>query len=131
MALGLSASSWHTTGPQTVTATDTVTSITTGTCPQISVAPGAAGAVSALSVQCLSTATAGALTQFTVTAIDAAGNTINSYTGTVHFTSSEAGTLPADRTLTSGVGRIHRHLNTAGNQTITATDTPTARSIGD
>ena len=66
-----------------------------------------------------------------MTAIDAAGNTINSYTGTVHFTSSDSlATLPADSTLTSGIGVFSATLITAGTQTITATDTSNSTILG-
>ena len=59
-----------------------------------------------------------------MTAKDALNNTATGYTGTVHFTSTDlqAG-LPADATLTNGVGFFAVTLKTAGNQTITATDT--------
>src|SRR5262249_24576832 len=41
----------------------------------------------------------------TVTALDATGNLAPAYSGKVHFTSSDAGAvLPADSTLTGGVG---------------------------
>src|SRR2546428_8964827 len=47
-----------------------------------------------------------------------------SYAGTVTFTSSDASaTLPADSTLTSGTGSFDATLQTAGEQSITATDT--------
>ncbi len=76
-----------------------------------------------------STATAGTAFSFTVTAQDAFNNTATGYSGTVHFTSSDVGVgvvLPADATLTSGTGTFSATLVTAGNQTITATDTVTA-----
>src|SRR5206468_4308774 len=38
----------------------------------------------------------------TVTALDASNATVPSYTGTAHFTSSSAGTLPSDYTFTGG-----------------------------
>ena len=64
----------------------------------------------------------------TVTAYDRFGNIATGYTGTVHFTSSDASVsagngLPANATLTNGVGTFNVTLNTAGNQTISATDT--------
>jgi hypothetical protein len=68
--------------------------------------------------------TAGAAFNITVTALDAFGNTVTSYTGTVHFTSNDPqATLPADATLTNGVGTFSVTLATAGSQTVTATDT--------
>ena len=49
---------------------------------------------------------------------------MTAYGGTVHFTSSDgqAG-LPAHATLTAGVGYFAAILKTAGNQTVTVTDT--------
>src|SRR5260221_4553501 len=67
----------------------------------------------------------------TVTALVARYATATSYSGTVHFTSSDgAAVLPADATLVSGVGTFSATLKTAGNQTITATDTVTASITG-
>ncbi len=61
---------------------------------------------------------------FTVTARDSLGNVATGYTGTVHFASSDrqAG-LPADATLTNGVGSFNTTLKTAGAQLLTVTDT--------
>jgi len=68
---------------------------------------------------------------FTVTAQDASNNTVTTYNGTVRFTSSDgAVALPADSTLTNGVGTFSATLNTAGSQTITATDKVTASITG-
>jgi hypothetical protein len=59
----------------------------------------------------------------TVTAVDASGNTFPSYAGEVHFTSSDANAvLPADATLTNGVGTFNVTLKSTGNQTITVSD---------
>ena len=59
----------------------------------------------------------------TVTAMDAIGNTVTNYSGTVHFTSSDGhAALPADSTLNSGVGIFSVTLNTSGGQTISAAD---------
>jgi Big-like domain-containing protein/List-Bact-rpt repeat protein len=77
------------------------------------------------------TATAGTPINFTLTAQDAANNTATSYTGTVHFTSTDgAATLPANATLTNGVGNFQALLKTVGPQTITAADTVTASVTG-
>jgi len=68
---------------------------------------------------------------FTVTAVDANGNTLTAYSGTVHSTSSDqAATLPADGPLTNGVRTFTAVLKTDGSQTITATDTVTASMSG-
>src|SRR5205823_397672 len=51
------------------------------------------------------TAIAGGGVSVTVTALDAFNNTATSYGGTVHFTDTDgAATLPANATLTNGVG---------------------------
>src|SRR5580700_4315991 len=51
------------------------------------------------------TVTAGTAFTFTVTAIDVFNAVATGYTGTVHFTSTDAAaSLPADATLTNGVG---------------------------
>ncbi|HYW47781.1 MAG TPA: hypothetical protein VE959_33240 [Bryobacteraceae bacterium] len=79
------------------------------------------------SVQAPSTATAGTAFNFTVSALDPNNALLASYAGTVHFTSSDpAAVLPADSTLSSGVGSFSATLRTTGNQTITATDTVTS-----
>ena len=76
------------------------------------------------SVSAPASATAGTAFSFTVTALDAGNATVTSYAGTVHFTSSDgSAVLPADSTLTNGVGTFSATLITAGSQTITATDT--------
>jgi hypothetical protein len=60
---------------------------------------------------------------FTVTARDASNNLAMSYSGTVHFTSSDtAAVLPHDSTLTNGEGTFSATLTNAGFQTIAATD---------
>ncbi|MEY2481541.1 MAG: hypothetical protein QOK24_69, partial [Verrucomicrobiota bacterium] len=108
-----------TAGNQTVTATD---GAKTGTSNNVLV--GAAGA-DHFSVVAPGGATAGASFNFSVTAVDQFNNTATSYGGTVHFTSSDgAASLPADYTFVGGDNGAHIFsaiLNTAGNQTITAT----------
>ena len=77
------------------------------------------------------TATAGTAFSVTVTALDALNAVVTGYTGTVHFTSSDgAAVLPANSTLTNGVGTFSATLKTTGAQTITATDTVTATITG-
>jgi hypothetical protein len=71
---------------------------------------------------------------FTVTAQDASGDTVTNYSGTIHFTSSDtkAG-LPANYTFVSGDSGTHTFnatLETAGSQSITATDTVTNTITG-
>lgn len=78
-----------------------------------------------------STATAGTAFSFTVTALDASNATVTGYTGTVHFTTiDEAAVLPADSTLSNGVGTFSATLKTAGAQSITAKDTVNASITG-
>src|SRR5262249_36161397 len=60
----------------------------------------------------------------TVSGLDAYGNATPSYTGKVHFSSSDANAvLPADANLASGVGSFNVTLKTSGSQTLTAADT--------
>ena len=63
--------------------------------------------------------------RYTVTALDQFGETVTTYGGTVAFTSSDTGAVfvPTSGMLTSGVGVFTVTLKTAGNQTLTATDT--------
>jgi len=68
-------------------------------------------------------ATIGSPFNITVTAVDAFGNTVANYSGTVHFASTDGhAALPGDSTLSSGVGTFSVTLNTSGGQTISATD---------
>jgi len=68
---------------------------------------------------------------FTVTAKDASNNTLTTYSGTVHFTSSDSqAVLPANATLTNGTGTFQAVLKTAGTQSRTATDTITSSITG-
>ena len=70
---------------------------------------------------------AGVPGSITVTALDAYGNTATGYGGTVHFSSSDgAAVLPADATLSAGVGTFSVTLKTAGTRSVTATDTVTS-----
>jgi len=109
-------------GSQTVTATDTSSAITGGLVQPVS--PAAASTLQ------MSGPEAGALGQpftVTVTALDRFGNQATGYTGTVHFTSSDPGAvLPSDYSFPPGSGGISTFqatINTAGTQTVTATDT--------
>jgi uncharacterized repeat protein (TIGR01451 family) len=76
-------------------------------------------------------ATAGVAGTLTVTAVDRFGNRTPGYTGTVHFTSSDArAVLPADVSLTNAVGSFAITLETAGTQSLGATDTVTVTITG-
>jgi hypothetical protein len=91
----------------------------------------ASTAATHFSVTAPATATPGTPINFTVTVLDASNATATGYTGNVHFTSSDGNAvLPANSTLTNGVGTFPATLNTVGNQTITATDTVTATITG-
>ena len=76
----------------------------------------------------------GAVGTATVTAVDALGGTITTYSGTVHFTSTDAdATLPANYSYVAGDAGVHAFsvtLNTAGTWTVTATDTTTSSITG-
>ena len=91
--------------------------------------PGVDGAVTVVGathfvVSNPASAAAGSPANFTVTALDQFNNIAASYAGTIHFTSSDIlATLPADATLTNGAGVFGIIFGTAGNQTLTATDT--------
>jgi photosystem II stability/assembly factor-like uncharacterized protein len=68
-------------------------------------------------------ASAGSPFGFHVTALDQFGNVATSYTGTLHFTSTDpSATLPADSTLAGGNGQFQATLGSGGVQTISATD---------
>jgi hypothetical protein len=77
---------------------------------------------------------AGTADTFTITAQDAFSNTATGYTGTVHFTSSDAqATVPADYTFTGADAGVHTFsatLVSAGTQSVTATDTVTSSITG-
>jgi hypothetical protein len=70
------------------------------------------------------TPTAGIAFNITVTALDASGQMVATYTATVHFTSTDGqAVLPASSPLANGTATVQVTLNTAGIQTITAADT--------
>jgi hypothetical protein len=122
--VGSFSATLKTAGSQTLTASDTVTASITGTSGTITVSGGAA---THFSVSAPATATAGTAFNITVTALDPFNNTVTGYSGTVHFTSSDgAAVIPANSTLTNGVGTFSATLKTSGSRTITATDTVTS-----
>ncbi len=89
------------------------------------------GAATHFSVTAASPQVAGASFPATVTALDANNATATLYAGTVKITSSDsAAVLPANATLTNGVGTFAVTLNTKGSQTVTATDTVTGSIAG-
>jgi sugar lactone lactonase YvrE len=68
----------------------------------------------------------------TITAVDPASNVVTGYTGTIHFSSTSAGNLPADYTFTPADNGSHTftgvNLTTTGTQTITVDDSDNAIS---
>src|SRR5207253_2564796 len=109
---------------QSLTVTDTSSSIT-GSQTGITVNPAAANTLIVSGFP--SPITAGIAGNFTVTAKDPYGNTASSYTGTIHFTSSDSqAVLPANYSFSAGDAGMHTFsatLKTAGLQSITAADT--------
>ena len=84
-----------------------------------------------ISVTAPATAFVGASFTVKVVAVDASNKAVTSYSGTVHFTSSDPqAVLSGDSTLTNGSGTFSASLTSLGNQTITAADTVTATITG-
>src|SRR5207302_8424148 len=80
------------------------------------------------------TTPAGVADAFTITAPDGFSNKIPGYSGTIHFTSSDAqASLPTDYSFVGGDNSVHTFnatFRTAGSQALTATDTTTASITG-
>jgi hypothetical protein len=123
---------FKTAGAQSISAKDTVKPSITGTESNITVV--AAGASSLLLTGMPASATVGTAFTFAVTAYDPYGNVATGYAGTVAFTSSDTqAMLPASYTFNSSDAGTHQFsatLNTAGTQSITATDAVTATITG-
>ena len=125
---GIFSATLKTAAAETITATDMAAASITGTSTSINVS---AVGTTHLSVMASSTAASGMALSLTVTALDASNNLVTSYSGTLHFTSTDGqATLPANSTLTNGTANFSAKLKTSGNQTITATDTATASITG-
>jgi hypothetical protein len=93
----------------------------------VALVPTAPAPVAQLGLVTQPNVTAGSSFKFTVTAMDADGNTVLGYNGTVHFATSNTNfILPANATLTNGVGSFSATLYTAGTSTIMATDINTS-----
>src|SRR5439155_1703307 len=79
-------------------------------------------------------AQAGSSVPVLVAALDDSNHLVENYTGTAHFTSSDsAASLPADYPFTAndhGYHQFQATLNTAGAQTLTATDTNNSSLTG-
>jgi len=118
---GIFSVTLKTAGNQTVIATDVALPAITGTSANITVI--AAPAVS-MTVAAPPAVTLGSVFDFFVTVFDVYSNIAKGYAGTVHFTSSDgSAVLPGNGTLTNGRGLFTASLSTAGDQTLTATDT--------
>src|SRR5207244_534322 len=109
-------------------ATDTTDGSVTGTSTPVDVFPGNA---THFVVSAPTSATAGIAFSFSVFALDQFNNAASFYAGTVHFTSSDGqAVLPNDSTLSNGTGSFSATLKTAGNRTLTATDTSNSSITG-
>jgi hypothetical protein len=110
-----------TAGPQTITASDVYLPVLTGTSGSIAVAP---GGTSHLVVSAPASATVGTSFTFSVTAKDAYGNTVPTYSGLLQFDSTDGHALlpPNQFFPAGGVGTFTMTLETIGSQTVTASD---------
>jgi hypothetical protein len=119
------------TGPGTATFTLNVTDAAGGTLSQaysvlVHPAPPTHFVITATSPQA-----ANGFFTFTVMAEDVLNLVVPSYSGTVHFSSTDlAAVLPMDSALTAGVGSFTATLKTLGIQTITARDTSISTLTG-
>jgi hypothetical protein len=93
-----------------------------GSSATIAVTPAAPGALAISGIP--ATVTRGATQTFTVSVKDSYGNTATNYSGTVHFTSSDPqAVLPADTTLTNGIGTFQVVFGNLGTQSLSVADT--------
>ena len=93
------------------------------------------GAAKSFTITGPATVTGGAAANFSATVVDAYGNTVTGYTGTVHFSSSDTNaSLPANYTFQASDNSVHGFtvtFNTVGNnQSLTVTDTSTSSITG-
>lgn len=107
-------------GFQTITATDTAMPLFTGfanfTVPKSNVA--------SITIAEPGNAVQGVAIPVTIAARDSSNNIVTSYTGTIHFTSSDPAISPLpDSTLPNGTKTFSVTFNTTGGQTLVATDT--------
>lgn len=115
-------------GSQTITATDTATAAITGSTSAINVVTNAA---TQISVTGPDSSTTRQTVQLAIAALDAANNVSTGYSGTVHFTSSDAqARLPADSKLIAGAATVSATMETAGTDTVSATDIAKASLTG-
>ncbi len=110
-------------GLQTISAEDVSNNAIFGS-TTVTVDPGPVSSFDILAP--LSGVMAGAAATYGIAAVDAYDNTVPTYDGTVTITSTDTNSqvvLPGPTMLNSGTGSFAATLDTAGNQTITATDT--------
>jgi trimeric autotransporter adhesin len=94
------------------------------------------GALDHFLVSAPASATAGGALSVAVTAKDASGNTVTSYTGTVHLSSTDSqASIPPDYSFTAADAGSHTFssavtLKTAGAQTLSANDTSQTSATG-
>jgi plastocyanin len=117
------------TGSDTITVTDTASNISGTLTEQVNPATAAS-----LQLAGPDATAVGQPFPLTVTVLDKFGNQVPGYTGTIHFSSTDAAAvLPPDYTFTSADGGTHIFqvtLNTPGVQSVTATDTVNPRITG-
>lgn len=90
-----------------------------------------AAAATHLSVSAPASAVVGNAVTVTVTALDSGNAIATTYSGTVHFTSTDAGAvLPADSTFSGGVGNFTVRFSGTGTKHVTVTDTTTSSITG-
>jgi hypothetical protein len=115
---------FETAGPQSITATDSLSQSISGTGSQITVKPGAATSLTIAGFP--TNDTAGAIANFTVTAYDEFGNVATGYAGTVQFKSSDQrASLPRSYEFSSSDSGVHTFavkLIAAGSQSVSVTD---------
>ena len=115
-------------GSLTLAASDKVANGIAGTSPAIVVNPVAA---THFVVMAPTTATAGSAATVTVIAEDQFNNLAPSYQGTIHFTSSDPNAvLPANATLSGGLGTFNVTLKTAHGQTVSVADVTSSGTSG-
>jgi hypothetical protein len=124
---GTFSATLKTSGSQMITAVDSSAASISGSSSPISVSIPA----NHFSVTAPGKAITGSKFNFTVTALDASNNTVASYSGTVHFMSSDSlAALPTNSTLTNGIGTFSATFNTAGGQTISVADSVNPSTSG-
>jgi putative cell wall-binding protein len=117
-----------TAGGQTLTAIDTANAGISGTTATITVSP---AATTHLLVTAPASSAAGLSFLVAVTAKDAYQNTVPTYGGTVHLTSTDtSASLSSNAKLTNGVGNFSATMRSIGSRTVMATDTVTSSITG-